>query len=42
VNDGRDTAMGNVEINGETVLSDPQWSEEFGTNDFSGVREFEF
>ena len=40
VNDGRDTAMGNVEINDETLLSEAQWGEEFGTNDFSRVREF--
>lgn len=40
--DGCDTAMGNIQIDGEAVLGDAQWLKELGANDFSGVWKIEF
>lgn len=38
--DGCDTAVGNIEIDRETVLGDAQWLKELGANDFSRVWKF--
>jgi hypothetical protein len=40
--DGRDTAMGNIEIDRQTILGDAQWLKKLGANDFTGVWKFEF